>query len=123
MEFRGGVAAVVAVAFDRELLRTVAYRVRTGLRSGDLAARIGGDELVVVLQGVRGLGDAVTIAEKLRRAVAEPILTSAGSLSITLSIGETMVRADENPDAIITRADHAMYLAKRAGKNRVFAAN
>ncbi|MEA5400911.1 PAS domain S-box protein [Synechococcus sp. BA-124 BA4] len=102
-----------------ELLRTVAARIRSGLRSGDMAARIGGDELVVVLQGVRGLGDAVTIAEKLRRAVAEPILTSAGSLSITLSIGVTMVRPGENPDAIITRADHAMYRAKQTGRNQV----
>jgi len=102
-----------------ELLRTVASRIRSGLRSGDMAARIGGDELVVVLQGVRGLGDAVTIAEKLRRAVAEPIVTSAGSLSITLSIGVTMVRPGENPDEIITRADHAMYRAKQTGRNQV----
>jgi len=102
-----------------EMLRTVASRIRTGLRSGDMAARIGGDELMVVLQGVRGLSDAVTIAEKLRRAVAEPIVTSAGSLSITLSIGVTMVRPGENPDAIISRADHAMYRAKQTGRNQV----
>lgn len=102
-----------------ELLRTVASRIRTGLRSGDMAARIGGDEIVVVLQGVRGLSDAVTIAEKLRRAVAEPIVTSAGSLSITLSIGVTMVRPGENPDEVISRADHAMYRAKQTGRNQV----
>ena len=51
--------------------------------------------------------------------MAEPILTSAGSLSITLSIGVTMVRPGENPDAIITRADHAMYRAKQTGRNQV----
>ncbi|MEA5391932.1 PAS domain S-box protein [Cyanobium gracile UHCC 0139] len=102
-----------------ELLRTVAARIRTGLRSGDMAARIGGDEMVVVLQGVRGLSDAVTLAEKLRRAVAEPIVTSAGSLSITLSIGVTMVRPGENPDEIISRADNAMYRAKQTGRNQV----
>ncbi len=102
-----------------ELLRTVASRIRAGLRGGDMAARIGGDEIVVVLQGVRGLGDAVTIAEKLRRAVAEPIPTSAGSLSITLSIGVTLVCPGENPDAIISRADHAMYRAKQTGRNQV----
>jgi diguanylate cyclase (GGDEF)-like protein/PAS domain S-box-containing protein len=95
-----------------ELLRTVASRIRAGLCSG-------GDELVVVLQGVRGLSDAVTIAEKLRRAVAEPVVTSAGSLSVTLSIGVTMVRLGENPDAIISRADHAMYRAKQTGRNQV----
>jgi diguanylate cyclase (GGDEF)-like protein/PAS domain S-box-containing protein len=104
-----------------ELLRTVARRIREGLRSGDMAARIGGDELMVVLQGVRGLNDAVTIAEKLRRAVAEPIVTSAGPLSITLSIGVTMVKPGENPDEIISRADQAMYRAKQTGRNQVVA--
>jgi diguanylate cyclase (GGDEF)-like protein len=84
-----------------------------------MAARIGGDEMVVVLQGVRGLSDAVAIAEKLRRSVAEPIATSAGNLSITLSIGVTLIRPGENPDAIISRADHAMYRAKQTGRNQV----
>jgi diguanylate cyclase (GGDEF)-like protein len=73
----------------------------------------------VVLQGVHGLSDAMTIAEKLRRAVAEPIPTSAGRLSITLSIGVTMVRPGETPDEIISRADHAMYRAKQTGRNQV----
>jgi diguanylate cyclase (GGDEF)-like protein/PAS domain S-box-containing protein len=106
-----------------ELLRTVAARIRMGLRSGDMAARIGGDELMVMLQGVRSLGDAVTIAEKLRRTVAQPIPTSAGDLSITLSIGVTMVEPGESPDAIISRADRAMYRAKQTGRNRVLAFN
>ncbi|WP_216909949.1 sensor domain-containing diguanylate cyclase [Synechococcus sp. CCY 0621] len=104
-----------------ELLRAVATRIRMGLRSGDMAARIGGDELMVVLQGVRSLGDAVTIAEKLRRAVAEPISTSAGLLSITLSIGVTMVEPGEDSDQIISRADRAMYRAKQTGRNQVLA--
>jgi diguanylate cyclase (GGDEF)-like protein len=102
-----------------ELLRTVARRIRRALRSSDLAARFGGDELVVVLQGVRGMNDALHIAEKLRRAVAQPIPTSAGNLSITLSIGVTMLRPGENPDAILSRADRAMYEAKQSGRNQV----
>lgn len=104
-----------------ELLRAVATRIRMGLRSGDMAARIGGDELMVVLQGVRSLSDAVTIADKLRRAVAEPIPTSAGFLSITLSIGVTMVEPGEDSDEIISRADRAMYRAKQTGRNQVLA--
>lgn len=102
-----------------ELLRAVATRIRMGLRSGDMAARIGGDELLVVLQGVRNLSDAVAIAEKLRRSVAEPIPTSAGFLSITLSIGVTMVEPGEDSDEIISRADRAMYRAKQTGRNQV----
>lgn len=104
-----------------ELLRTVAAKIRQGLRNGDLAARIGGDELMVVLQGVRGLEDALAIAEKLRRTVAEPIPTGAGILSITLSIGVTLVRQGDNPDDIINRADRAMYRAKQTGRNQVLA--
>jgi diguanylate cyclase (GGDEF)-like protein len=86
-----------------------------------MAARIGGDELMVVLQGVRSLSDAVTIADKLRRAVAEPISTSAGFLSITMSIGVTMVEPGEGSDEIISRADRAMYRAKQTGRNQVLA--
>ncbi|KEF41992.1 MAG: hypothetical protein ER33_08325 [Cyanobium sp. CACIAM 14] len=102
-----------------ELLRTVATRIRDSIRGGDMAARIGGDELLVVLQGVRDLRDAVTIAEKLRHIVAEPIATSAGPLSITLSIGVTMLMPGEHSDVTISRADQAMYRAKQSGRNQV----
>ena len=92
-----------------------------GQRSGDMAARIGGDERMMMLQGVRSLGDVLTIAEKLRRAVAEPIPTSGGFLSITLSIGVTMVEPGESSDEIMSRADRAMYRAKQTGRNQVLA--
>jgi diguanylate cyclase (GGDEF)-like protein len=101
--------------------RAVATRIPMGQRSGDMAARIGGDERMMMLQGVRSLGDVLTIAEKLRRAVAEPIPTSGGFLSITLSIGVTMVEPGESSDEIMSRADRAMYRAKQTGRNQVLA--
>ncbi len=55
------------------VLRAVAERVRAVVRSGDLAGRMGGDELLVVLVGIQEAGDALAVAEKLRRSLAEPI--------------------------------------------------
>lgn len=102
------------------VLQAVAERIRGCLRSGDdLAARIGGDELLVVLHGVRDLDDAVAVAEKLRCRTAEPIHTAAGPITVTLSIGVTLARPSENTDALLARADAAMYQAKNGGRNQV----
>ncbi len=105
-----------------EVLRATAMRLREVLRtSDDLAARIGGDELLVALHGVRGMEDALTIAEKLRNAAAQPITTPSGPVSTTLSIGVTLAHPDETTDALVARADTAMYRAKQSGRNRVVA--
>lgn len=103
-----------------EVLCAVAQRLRSCLRSDDdLAARVGGDELLVVLRGVRDLANAVAVAELLRRSVAEPIPTSAGALRLTLSIGVTLSSPQESTDALVARADAAMYRAKQAGRDQV----
>jgi diguanylate cyclase (GGDEF)-like protein/PAS domain S-box-containing protein len=104
------------------VLKALADRIRGCLRStDDMGARIGGDELLVLLHGVRDLKDAMDIAEKLRRAAAEPIPTPAGPITITLSIGVTIARPDERTDALMARADDAMYQAKNRGRNQVVA--
>jgi diguanylate cyclase (GGDEF)-like protein/PAS domain S-box-containing protein len=103
-----------------EVLRATAMRLREVLRtSDDLAARIGGAELLVVLHGVRDMDDAVAIAEKLRSAATQPITTPSGPVSTTLSIGVTLAHPDETTDALVARADAAMYRAKQSGRNRV----
>lgn len=102
------------------VLQAVADRIRGCLRANDdVGARIGGDELLVILHGVRDLGDALTVAEKLRRRAAEPIQTDAGPITATLSIGVTLARDSESADALIARADDAMYQAKARGRNQV----
>lgn len=104
------------------VLKVLADRIRGCLRStDDMGARIGGDELLILLHGVRGLQDAVDVAEKLRRSAAEPIPTADGPISITLSIGVTLAGPDESTDALIARADDAMYEAKKQGRNQVVA--
>ena len=103
-----------------EVLRVTASRLREVLRtSDDLAARIGGDELLVVLHGVRDMDDAVSIAEKLRGAAAQPVSTATGPVTATLSIGVTLAHPDESTDEFVARADTAMYQAKQSGRNRV----
>ncbi|WP_197024682.1 PAS domain S-box protein [Cellulomonas sp. KRMCY2] len=102
-----------------DVLQTMAARVGACLRAGDIAARIGGDELLVLLDGVHDLADAVRIADTIRRAVSAPIPTAERQLVVTLSIGVTLAVPGESVDAMIARADQAMYRAKQAGGDRV----
>lgn len=105
-----------------DVLRTVAERIRACIRTDDLAARIGGDELLVVLPNVHGLEEATDLAEKIREAVTGAITTRAGvDVVTTVSIGVTLAHHGESSDEIVQRADRAMYEAKRAGGNRVVA--
>ena len=101
------------------LLTTVADRIRACLRREDLAARVGGDELLVVLQKVQSLENAMAMAETIRTTVMQPVATAAGEISISLSIGVTLALPGEGSDALIARADAAMYEAKSSGRNRV----
>ena len=104
------------------VLKALADRIRGCLRStDDMGARIGGDELLVLLHGVRDLQDAMDIAEILRSRAAEPIPTPAGPITITISIGVTLAQPDERTDALMARADDAMYQAKNRGRNQVVA--
>jgi diguanylate cyclase (GGDEF)-like protein/PAS domain S-box-containing protein len=103
-----------------EVLRVMADRIRRCLRStDDLGARVGGDELLVVLHGVQDLQNAVTVAEKLRASAAEPISIPGGTVNTTVSIGVTLARPGEKTEALVARADDAMYRAKQTGRNQV----
>ncbi len=104
------------------VLEALGERIRCLLRSADdIAGRISGDELIVVLRGIAGLDEAATFAEDLRRRVAEPISVGDEVIHVTASIGVTLFRPDEGVDAVLARADDAMYEAKEAGRNRVVA--
>jgi diguanylate cyclase (GGDEF)-like protein/PAS domain S-box-containing protein len=103
------------------VLQAMAYRVRSCLRGSDLAARIGGDELLVVLPGLQGLEDAIAIAEKVRRLASEPVPLPEGEVQITLSVGVALAEEHESIDALIARADAAMYAAKQQGRDQVVA--
>lgn len=102
-----------------EVLRVVAERVSGVIRLDDVAARIGGDELLVILWGVHDLDEAVQVATGIRHAVAEPIDLPGGAVSVSLSVGVTIAQSGEDADILVARADRAMYEAKRAGRDRI----
>ena len=102
------------------VLRELAERLSGAIRSGDIAARVGGDELLAVLEGVHDIDDALRVAEKIRAAACEPITVPGDQVTSSLSIGVTLARPGESTDALVERADEAMYRAKQGGRNRVF---
>ena len=113
------------------LLIEVAERLKACVREADTVARFGGDEFVVLLselstQPSEAAEQAVAIAEKIRTRLAEPyVLQSAPSAptvrhECTASIGVAVFRGrDESQNAVIDRADAAMYRAKEEGRNRI----
>jgi len=101
-------------------LRAVASTVLSCLNSEDLAARYGGEEFVVALLETE-LEDAVTTAERIRRAVSELVVSyREARLQVTVSIGcAEYSHADEDEVALFERADQRLYAAKEAGRNAV----
>jgi diguanylate cyclase (GGDEF)-like protein len=102
------------------LLQTIAQRLQAATREEDLVARLGGDELLVALPGMAALEQAVAIAETVRQAASEPVVSNGHQpVQATLSIGVTLARPGESVDGLIARADQAMYQAKQGGRNQV----
>ncbi|HVV92395.1 MAG TPA: diguanylate cyclase, partial [Hyphomicrobiales bacterium] len=100
-----------------------AERLRASVRGIDLACRYGGEEFVIVMPEA-DLGIASTVAERLRRRVASPAfqLGDGRELDITISIGVAgRHHGEHDGDALLKRADQALYRAKRDGRNRVVA--
>jgi len=101
------------------VLSTLADRICGCVRHGDTVGRTGGDEMLVLLPGLHSLDEAAQIAEKIRCRAAEPIHHSGSTIHATLSIGATLAIPDESVLTMTTRADAAMYQAKRVGGNSV----
>ncbi len=103
------------------VLREVADRLRERLREGDAVGRMGGDEILVVLQNIGSLARATTLAEALIHGVARRVDVGGVSIAVTMSAGVTVANVADSVDDIVARADQAMYDAKHGGKNRVVA--
>jgi diguanylate cyclase (GGDEF)-like protein len=107
-------------AIGDQVLRIVAERCSEGIREIDILGRYGGEEFAIILPAT-GLSGAYSMAERLRRCVADvPALTERGDLAVTISLGvASSAEGDEGVTALLNRADAAMYEAKQAGRNRV----
>jgi diguanylate cyclase (GGDEF)-like protein len=101
------------------VLVEVSRRVMSILREGDTLARVGGDEFVVLCEGVAGPHDATAIAERVLIAVSEPIVLGDATVTVGASIGIAMPTASSTtPEALVKDADAAMYRAKERGRDR-----
>jgi diguanylate cyclase (GGDEF)-like protein len=106
-------------AIGDEVLKHVANVLAGAVRVGDAVVRWGGEEFLLVLPHVE-LQTAWNIAERARATVEASAATAAGvPIRVTLSVGVAERRAGETRDALIERADAALYAAKGAGRNRV----
>ncbi|MGH3771696.1 MAG: putative bifunctional diguanylate cyclase/phosphodiesterase [Pseudonocardiaceae bacterium] len=102
-----------------QLLKTVASRLTSCCDAGQLVARMGGDEFVIIVEDTDGEEDVAALADKILTAMAEPIRVGDHELNVTTSIGvvERLV-ADTNPEELLQAADITMYRAKTEGKAR-----
>lgn len=108
-------------AVGDELIRLVALRLLASIRQDDLVVRLGGDECLVALNGVHDLSEAVVIAASLLTDLRTAYHVQDVDLMVTASIGVALLHDDETPDDGLRRADAAMYKAKAAGGDGVFA--
>ena len=103
-----------------ELLTRAADRLLGAVRSGDTVARLGGDEFAILIEDQ---GDASIVAEKISSALQHPFtLGSDRQRTVTASIGVVILEPGDaavTADVLVTRADTAMYAAKRAGKGQI----
>jgi two-component system cell cycle response regulator len=106
------------------VLREFSRRVRKAVRGIALACRLGGEEFVVAMPDTDA-ALAVLVGERIRQKIAgEPFqVTAADGITVTVSVGVSSLQSpNDTPQALLKRADEALYRAKREGRNRVAAA-
>jgi diguanylate cyclase (GGDEF)-like protein len=109
-------------AGDRVLV-SLAALLRANLREVDILARWGGEEFLALLPDTSAIA-AVQVAERLRQAVAATRIDVVGHLlEVTMSFGIAEIADPEDLDAATVRADRALYLSKREGRDRVSCAS
>ena len=104
-----------------QAIRIFTQRCRSQLRPEDRLARYGGEEFAVLMENV-SLEQATARAEQIRQAVAQAPFKigrngATRHLTITVSVGVSLAAQDDDVEAVVGRADEALYLAKRCGKN------
>jgi diguanylate cyclase (GGDEF)-like protein len=107
-------------ALGDQALRMVTQQCLKHIRAIDIVGRYGGEEFVILLPETEVAG-ACMLAERLRQCVAQtPIPTEQGSVHLTISLGIDRINTEQwDLTALLDGADHALYAAKQAGRNRI----
>jgi diguanylate cyclase (GGDEF)-like protein/PAS domain S-box-containing protein len=101
-----------------KLLKTVAQRIRTTMRSEDLVVRMGGDEFVVVMKSVKNTQQVSDTATRINHALGAPMVVDGRTLVTTVSIGVALYPHDGiDMGELLRHSDTAMYQAKDRGRN------
>jgi len=105
-----------------ELLCAVAHRLTSTTRPGDLVARVGGDEFVIVVHGLRTVADALEVGERTRLSFGVPFAVRDDEIASSVSIGIAISDPTDptrDAESLLRDADTAMYQAKEAGRDAV----
>lgn len=109
-----------ALAGD-ELIITVAKRLKSSLRQGDVLARIGGNEFAVFARLNNGLSDALHIVQRINDALAQPVRLSNLQISVDCAIGCALAGShSSDSDDVVRQAQAAVKIAKRSGKLEIY---
>ena len=101
------------------LLRTIALRLRSSLRTEDTVARLGGDEFTVLVSGLKDPNDLLRLAQKIHSTIKVPVDVASRELTVSASIGVGLYPQDgETAEQLLRNADLAMYRAKELGRDR-----
>jgi diguanylate cyclase (GGDEF)-like protein len=105
-------------AVGDDVLKLFGALAKGTMRTSDFVARLGGEEFAVIIRGT--LDEGIAVAERLRVAFEDAARTVSGRyVGATVSVGVAAHAAATNIDAVIARADEALYAAKAGGRNRV----
>ncbi len=101
-----------------KLLKQAAFRLQSAVRGGDTVGRLGGDEFIVLLGGLKGAADARPVAETLLGKFAQPFSIDSRELILSVSIGISVFPDDgDTPSELLRSSDSAMYHSKEQGRN------
>ena len=108
---------VLGHAAGDHVLQEAALRLRIAGRDNDTVARIGGDEFLLLAEGIAGTAEATALADRLIKRLSRPFEVDGRRVHVSASVGVVLYPEHGQREQLVTRADAAMYAAKRAGGN------